>query len=512
MSPGWVVVTANAVNVRSGPSAQSSYAFGKLKQGDVIRLLQNEYGWARVQATGGAFSEMYAYVPADRRVALGADRATAKVNARTELRAPNADAGGAPDKSWKQIGHLDPGTTLAVLGIVDGEKDSVYKVRMPESAEGWVNMQFLRSATEAEVAAAAKAPATGATAPAATPAAPDAAPATVASRTNEPLTGEPVALSESATANAPAAGAEIAAAVQATGTDGATGSPAIPPLLGQRGTAETAPAAGNGTTTGEIIVERNGGSTRLTRTTVTRRTTLNDLEDQFKAVRAQPEAGAEFAALQAKYLELAATGELGSGTKAAASTRAQQLGLMIETQTQLQEITRLKSHVEKNTREISEAILDLQRRADYAAVGVLNASAVYDGQHLPELYRVCDPMTGATIAYVLPNPEIALSTMLGTLVGVKGGQEYDPALRLKVISPAMVTLLTDRNSPQVTRAEMTHPAGALATSVPAPVKAAGSPAKAPEAAPSSSPGTAPAPDAAPCPEGFEREVPPSTTP
>ena len=58
--------------------------------------------------------------------------------------------------------------------------------------------------------------------------------------------------------------------------------------------------------------------------------------------------------------------------------------------------------------------LRIQRRADYTAIGILNASSVYDGQRLPELYRICDPMTGATIAYVEPNADIPMATMIGT--------------------------------------------------------------------------------------------------
>ena len=96
----WAVVTGTAVNVRSGPSAQSAYAFGKLKQGDVVRVVKEEYGWARVAAEGSAFGGIAVFVPADRRVTISADGKSATVNSRTELRAPNLDAGGSPDKSW----------------------------------------------------------------------------------------------------------------------------------------------------------------------------------------------------------------------------------------------------------------------------------------------------------------------------------------------------------------------------------------------------------------------------
>ena len=37
--PPNAVASGNAVNVRSGPSAQSAYAFGKLRSGDVVRVL-----------------------------------------------------------------------------------------------------------------------------------------------------------------------------------------------------------------------------------------------------------------------------------------------------------------------------------------------------------------------------------------------------------------------------------------------------------------------------------------
>ncbi len=506
-STGWMVVTADAVNVRSGPSAQSSYAFGKLRKGDLVRVLKDEYGWARVEATGPAFGEFSGYVPADRRVTLAADRSSAKVTARTELRAPNADAGGAPDKSWKQIGHLEPGASLTVLGVVDGEKESVYKVRLPQSAEGWVNMQFLRAATDAEIAAGSK-PATPApTAPAAAPT----KPATTAGATGgnavvAPSGGETAPVGTVTPVNAAPAGAEMPAAVQSGGD-----SPAIPPLRGVKENADPAPApaATSTTTDSGVIVERTpSGGTKLSRTTVSHRTTLNGLEDQFKAVRAQPEAGAEFAALQAKYKELMESDELGAGSKAIAKARAQQLGLLIETQTQMQELQRVKSAVENNRQEISKALTDLQNRADYTAVGVLNASAVYDGTHLPELYRVCDPMTGATIAYVLPNPAIPMPTMLTTLVGVKGGSEYDPALRLQIISPVKIDIMSRRDTPQVTRVDPTQPAGALAGQVPAKVKSAE------PAAPAAQPAPAPAatPEAEPCPDGFEPAVPPTTSP
>ena len=478
----WAVVTGNAVNVRSGPSAQSAYAFGKLKQGDVVHVLKEEYGWARVQTQGNAFGDVCAFVPADRRVTLSADRTTATVGARTELRAPNVEAGSSPDKSWKQIGFADAGTTLTVLGTADGEKESVYKVKVPATAEAWINMQFLRRASDAETATAnsvTTATTTVATAAAATTtvaAAP--APAGVVTPVNQPNAGAPAP-----TPVTP----DIGSSTTTTATSSA-GSPAIPPLLGPKpvnaSTTEGTTAPGTVVTT-TVTTTRSTTPNTNTPKWVSSRATFDDLEQQFKAVRSQPDAGAEFEALKAKYEDLAAQDGSAGSVKGVAGARAQQLTLLLETQSEVQKLERTKASLDTNKKGIADLILNIQRRADFTAIGILNASAVYDGQRLPELYRICDPMTSATIAYVEPNADIAMAPMIGTLVGVKGGKQFDPALRLTVISPLSIDILTQRDTPQVTKTEATRPVEEAGKFVPATT--------APEA---------PSPESALCPEDF----------
>jgi SH3-like domain-containing protein len=478
----WAVVTGNAVNVRSGPSAQSAYAFGKLKQGDVVHVLKEEYGWARVQTQGNAFGDVCAFVPADRRVTLSADRTTATISARTELRAPNVEAGSSPDKSWKQIGFADAGTTLTVLGTADGEKESVYKVKVPATAEAWINMQFLRRASDAETATAnsvTTATTTVATAAAATTtvaAAP--APAGVVTPVNQPNAGAPAP-----TPVTP----DIGSSTTTTATSSA-GSPAIPPLLGPKpvnaATTEGTTAPGTVVTT-TVTTTRSTTPNTNTPKWVSSRATFDDLEQQFKAVRSQPDAGAEFEALKAKYEDLAAQDGSAGSVKGVAGARAQQLTLLLETQSEVQKLERTKASLDTNKKGIADLILNIQRRADFTAIGILNASAVYDGQRLPELYRICDPMTSATIAYVEPNADIAMAPMIGTLVGVKGGKQFDPALRLTVISPLSIDILTQRDTPQVTKTEATRPVEEAGKFVPATT--------APEA---------PSPESALCPEDF----------
>jgi outer membrane murein-binding lipoprotein Lpp len=215
------------------------------------------------------------------------------------------------------------------------------------------------------------------------------------------------------------------------------------------------------------------------------RTKFDGLERQFNAVREEPEASAEFAALKTEYEKLADESNAAGSVKAVANTRAKQLSFMLEAQTATEEMRRTKASHEANKKGIADLILNIQRRADFTAIGILNASTVYDGQQLPELYRICDPMTSATIAYVEPNADIAMAPMIGTLVGVKGGKDFDPALRLSVIKPLSIDMLTQRDTPQVTKTEATRPVEEAGKFVPATT--------APEA---------PSPESALCPEDF----------
>ena len=109
----FATVTADNVYVRSGPSVQSSYPFGKMDRGEVVRVVEENFGWARVQTAGRAFADMNGFIPVDDRAQLSVDGATITANATTELRAPNISADSTPDSSWKQIGRIEAGATLA---------------------------------------------------------------------------------------------------------------------------------------------------------------------------------------------------------------------------------------------------------------------------------------------------------------------------------------------------------------------------------------------------------------
>lgn len=70
----------------------------------------------------------------------------------------------------------------------------------------------------------------------------------------------------------------------------------------------------------------------------------------------------------------------------------------------------------------------------YDVKGQLLASSVYDGTNRPRLFRVVEPSSQRTIAYVVPSPSIRPGACLGRNVGIIGRVRVDPALKLRVIA------------------------------------------------------------------------------
>lgn len=420
--PYIAVVTADNVYVRSAPSVQSSYPFGKLKRGDLVRVGEESFGWARVQTEGPAFAQIYGVVPADSRVTVSEDGRTLSVNAKSELRAPNIST---PDASlaasWKQIARLEPGATLSVVDRVDSERDAVYRVRLPAVAEGWVNMNFLRKASQAEMAK------FNAPTPeeVATMAAADVVSQQVQAPAAAPADGGTA--SGATDAAAPDVAGTADAPIDATGT--ATGEADVIVTGGKA--SEPAPPPAPAKTPEQIAFER-------------RRATMADLEGLYTTIRGQSKAEAELHALRGRYLDLAIVASGDPEIVSKANGRAEQLRLEIEVQSRIIELERMKARIEGERDSIASVARAIEARSEYTVVGILNASLVYDGQRLPLLYRIQDPATGQTVAYVAPGPGFQLSTMLGNLLGVRGEKTYDEALRVDVVAPRTVDILTPR--------------------------------------------------------------------
>jgi hypothetical protein len=432
----WAVVTANDVHVRSGPSVDAAYPYLKLDRGALVKVTEENVGWARVPAIGPSFKESFGYVKADRKVRLSADGRTAEVLSTVDVLAPNHLARFAPDSSWKSIGQLEPGRTIAILDTIEGQREKVHKIRLTEQCEGWLNLTFLRPATDQELLGID--PATGGersapqAQPAGTqpqPAGPQAQPAGPSAQPTDPKPATPRRpASEGASATItvlPAEGAEGVIVerdtVEITEVEGGSERAASP--------SEATVAAPGTPGTPNTLVER------------IQRVTLADLEAAMERLRREDPVTAEVGPLRLRFLEFADRADTTANQRQFASARAEQLAIQEEAQARLQQVQALLNRNNADLEILRNARQSMDARQPYVAVGRLNASTVYDGVRLPLLFRLQDPSGGQTIGYLEPGKGFDLTAMLGQLVGIVGKQGYDSALRLNTIEPTRIDVL-----------------------------------------------------------------------
>lgn len=396
------VVTADNVYVRSGPSVQSAYPFARLNSGSMVDVADEEHGWARIRTSGPAFANIQGYVLAGDAVSLSADGSTLTVSRATELRAPNIGADGNPDASFKAIGQLPAGTTTKVLGQVSGEREKAYKVAMPDTATGWINLAYLRRAAASDAAP------------------PAANPETEVSK----VEGADVTMGERATPPGTTVDVTVKEAAKPAEAKPAEKPAPLPPPV---------------KTEAQIAAEK-------------RRAAFKDLEVIWVKVKAEPLESSELVTLKERYVILMADPELESDIRAMGKARVEQLEIQMEAQQRIQELKALRAQLDADSEQLKALRLAMEARTDYTAVGVLNASSVYDGTRLPLLFRLTDPASGQTVAYLAAKDPNMISTMLGTLVGVRGTQRFDEALKVNVIDPGTIDILTIRKEAQVSPA------------------------------------------------------------
>ncbi|MHC4786202.1 MAG: SH3 domain-containing protein [Planctomycetota bacterium] len=398
-SPYLAALTADDF-VRAGADSRY-YPFGRLRTGDVVRVIGEKAGWARVATLGPAFDEFFGYIKHPKaetaRFRLNDDGKSGTTTGPTDLFAPNLDARYDPRSSWKPAATLKADRELTVLETAAYEDDLVHKVKLPPEAEGWIALTHLRPATPAETAAW------------------DAAAAKVETyRPPAPPQAEAVAEQPPLGRVTPNRGAAI-------DTDG---QPAPPVEV----VAEAPPAP-------KPKPPRRSAEARLAQIM------LQDLEAAYARLLAEPIETAEVDPLRGLYLDLAKRHTESRPIAHYAQTRARQLALWAEVQERKLELADIRARARRTKSDAEQARLGLQAMQGYVAAGRLEASIIYDGRNLPKLFRVRNSATGRTLGYVQPDERFDLVTMLGERVGVVGERAYNGELRLTVIKPQRIDLL-----------------------------------------------------------------------
>ena len=163
----------------------------------------------------------------------------------------------------------------------------------------------------------------------------------------------------------------------------------------------------------------------------------------YDAVVREPAADAELEPLLDEFRFTLAQGGLDAQDSARLRSRLELLEIRRDLQSDLRAVVTASERASRERDAIDRLVVDWQSRPEYAAVGRLMASALYDGRRLPLMYRLqsLDGLGGRTIAYILPDDALDLNAKLGAVVGVVGEPRRDRTIRVRLIDPTAVDVL-----------------------------------------------------------------------
>lgn len=130
------VVTANVLNVRSGPSTSNS-KIGSISKGKQVKIISSQNGWYEIEYNGG-----YGWVSGDY-ISIGSSSnnqsdsttSTKRVTATCNL---NVRSGGST--SYRVVGCIKSGASVDVIGVASS---GWYKVRLSNGTIGYASNKYL---------------------------------------------------------------------------------------------------------------------------------------------------------------------------------------------------------------------------------------------------------------------------------------------------------------------------------------------------------------------------------
>lgn len=396
--PHYVVVTGDEVNIRCG-AGSVWYPVATVASGTVLRADGSDQGWLRVAYPEGAAAMVRA---SD--VTRNGDNVTLSQPSRLLANNPK----GGLSESWRPLldQDLPAGTTLRILEEVreSGGEVGAFRVAAPTDARGYISERSVRPATEAEVA-----------------------------QIRGVVTPPPAATAENAPASTPPAGTDTAAAPNTT--------PAQPEQA--PASTEPAPTVDSVTTPVEPAPVQTPTETPAQRAVGT----MNQLNNAFEGLKRVPTEDAEISPLIAEYERFIGTlsdSAADSGWRRYAESRVELLRARLELQNQLLAVKEAEAFAAKGFDQITQSVRLMQANPLYKVVGRLGASTVYNGENLPQMFRVqsVEGGVGRTLAYVLPADGVDLAGKIGFIVGVVGDSRTDVVLGLPIIEPKRVDMLT----------------------------------------------------------------------
>ncbi len=411
-------IAGDDVYVRSG-AAESYYPFFKVNRGDLMKVTGEKFGWTRVSIAGPAFAEAFGYIKHARgdtsRFRVSADGGTGTTLGRVDILAPNLDAGNQPKDSWKTLIRLEADQTVRVIETSDLGQEIVHKVSLPAAATGWISSQFVPHASAEDTELFKGMLAGKIEAPKPTP--------------------------------APNPNAKKPTDAVASNAGNNTGTVQPPTDSSQTPGGATSVLAGGASTDagGAIVPEPTATAPAVTvvpQPVKHAAPTYADLELRFAELKMEPLETAEVVPMHDLYATLAKDNPNDRALQRRCDVRMRQLNIWGELQAKKQEVASAQEKMKSSAEEATAVRDALERSAEYTAVGRIASSTIYDGTSLPKLFRIQDPATGRTIAYLKPDAEYSLANRVDMIVGIVGDKVYDETLRLNIITPRRIESLS----------------------------------------------------------------------
>ena len=407
-------ITVDEALVRCDASAESGYPFGTLAKGQVVTVVDSVPGWVRVQTSGPAFEGWGGFITQLPTMKLSDDGKSLSFTSTATIVAPNGNEGFLPERSWKAIGFMVPGDTIAVIDTIKGERETYFAVPLSARTSGWIAASAISR---------------------------NAAPATTTTTAPTTTTTGTDNTTDATAPKSTATGTETGTTGTTTTTEGTNAAKKPTEASTEPKTVKKpkAPAEPKAPTAASKTLDE-----------------YKALEQKWNGLAKDTCAMADLQELQVSYANLSRNGEALTPTRQAAKLRSIHITQLIELRDMQEHAKKIAARGEDKAREVQAIEEWLRARQQYTAVGVLNASVVYDGERLPRLYRLQDPTSGLTVAYLTEDPDLKLSSMLGLVVGVKGDKKFDESLRRDIITPTSMTVLRSDKETAIASPEKTE--------------------------------------------------------
>ena len=404
----YVVNAENAV-IRCGGD-RNYYAFLEAPPQSLIHVKEEMANWGRVPADGPLFSGSWGWL----RLASDEPGRFEVVNEQTgttldtmPVFAPDL-MNPEPTKAWRPVCMLPMDSKVDIVDstteILDGKSYHFYKIRLPRQAEGWINMANLRKATSAEAEA--------------------------WSAVNRGVSRKVVVTEEVDT---------TPVHTEITATTAPDGRPSyLARYLKNQNR--------HGVVDKVVIIEEEPGEEIVINARPVQEK-QNDyfigLEQLYSSVPPTDMSDDLISRLWDAYAIIAEE-DVDTDPEAAqmASIRMRQLELATCLLDQQRSINKLESVMDMASRDVRVVQQAIDAPTDYVVIGRLNVSSIFTGNDgRPVMYRVEDPLSGRTLAYIDPEVSLDLPAMIGQWIGVVGPVNFDSRWQVQVIAPQRVDLV-----------------------------------------------------------------------